>query len=307
MSTEAQDAQNLIDAARQSSAQAKGERDQAAAQAGNKTGEGTPLAFAYDPAAAEQLFGRSGEDGRPANIPAKYWDPAGRKVKADVMFSQLKWTEGKLGEKKLALMGGPADGDYKINVPKPSDGGDPFEIPNDDPAVKALLAVAKKHDVSQGFIDEVIGEVVKNIEALQPVNFKAEMTKLGANADARLTDMADFLTATLPKEHALAITNLMTSADAFNAIEALVKASGAPNFIPKDPLNDPSLTANKITVEEWNALNFEMVDQGGQQVRRRAVDPAFNAKVEALAKEVFGEKRRDASGREVTASGQPVR
>lgn len=298
------EASNLIEQQQQDAAAAKASK--AATDAANGTkqaSETTSLAFGYDPAAAETVFGKAGEDGRPANIPAKYWDADGRKVKADVVFNQLRWAESKIG-KPLEIIGAPAEG-YKLNVPAPKEGEEPWIVPEDDPAIKGFLAVAKKHDVSQKFVDEVLAEVVKQADEVRPVNLKAEIDKLGKDAGARLTNMQHFLGAHLTKEQVATVNGLLTSAEAFTALEALVRASGAPAFVPRDPDNRPADTG-RMTVEQWNALNFEMVEKGGQQVRRRSVDPAFNARVEKLRDEVFGTERRDPSGRPVTETGQRV-
>lgn len=305
MSVEGQDAENMIEQQQQDNAAMKNARDSQHAQNGTKSGEATPIAFSYDPAGAEAIFGKVGEDGRPANIPAKYWDGDGRKVKGDVLFNQLRWAEGKLGEKKVALMGAPT-GDYAINVPKPEkDGEEPWEIPADDPAVKALFTVAKKYDVSQRFVDEVIAEVVKNAETQRPANMRAEIEKLGKDGKERLANFQDFLGANVQdKAQVKSLLAMVTSAENFQALEALVRATAAPKFAPKDPEIKDGV--QKMTREQWEALNFEMVEHGGQKVRRRSVDPEFNKRVEALRDEVFGVTRRDASGREVTESGQRI-
>ena len=296
--------ENILEASQQQAeADAAAKAAQHAANGTKPASETTTLAFGYDPAGAEALFGKPGEDGRPANIPAKYWDGDARKVKADVVFNQLRWAEGKLGQ-KFEVIGKP-DGDYQINVPAAKEDEAPFEIDPADPAVRALFAVAKKHDVSQTFIDEVIAEVVAQIREERPATFKAEIAKLGDKAQERAQNLQDFVLRHLTKEQVASIAGMTTTADTFVALEALVKATGAPAFVPRDPQNRPA-DSGRMTVEQWNALNFEMIDRGGQQVRRRAVDPDFNARVEKLRDEVFGTERRDASGRPVTATGQPV-
>jgi hypothetical protein len=297
--------ENMIDAAAAEAAAAKSAKDAVHAANGTKSGENTSLAFGYDPAAAETLFGKPGEDGRPANIPAKYWDSDGRKVKADVLFNQLRWAEGKLGA-KLDVIGGPGDEGYKINLPAPKEGEEPFYIAEDDPAINGFLAVAKKHDVSQKFVDEVLAEVAGRADELRTNTLNAEIAKLGKDGPERLMNMQRFLGAHLTKEQVGTLASLMTSAEAFTAFEALVRATGAPNFVPRDPDNRPANTDGRMTVAQWNALNFEMVDRGGQMVRRRSVDPEFNAMVEAKRDEVFGATRRDASGRPVTETGQRI-
>jgi hypothetical protein len=298
-------AENILDAASAEQTAAKAVTDQANAVAGHKPASAAQgISFSYDEAAAEALFGARGEDGRPANIPSKYWDAGNRKVKADVVFNQLRWAEGKLG-KKLEVIGGPADGtEYKVNLPPPQEGKLPFEIPADDPGVTGFLAVARKHDVSQAFVDEVVAEVVRLADERGSTSFKAEVEKLGKDAQQRVQDMRQFLSANLSEEDQATITGFLTSAAAFDAIESLVRATGAPAFVQRDAQG--VAPSGAMSVEQWNALNFEMVDQGGRKERRRAVDPAFDRMVAEKAKEVFGETRRDASMRPVSESGRPL-
>ena len=49
--------------------------------------------------------------------------------------------------------------------------------------------------------------------------------------------------------------------------------------------------------EEWERLNFEMVEIHGKQERRRSVDPDFDKRVEELGNRIFGVRRRDPTGR----------
>lgn len=300
MSTSAEDATNLVDAAAAQTAATAAEAATAAAQAGvaTQTANGK-LAFSYDDKTVEATFGKADKDGKPENLEAKYWDADKKAIKVDVLFSQDKWKGTKLG-KKLEILGAPAEGtEYTITMPKDSE----FEFATDDPAVKGFLAIARKHDIAQAFVDEVIGEVAKLTGESRGTNLQAEIAKLGKDGVQRLQNLQQFLGTHMEKPQIASLLGLITSADSFTALEALVKATGAPSFMPRDPDTTTVGASGRMTVEQWNELNFAK-DEHGQ--RKRAVDPKYNAMVEEKAKEVFGETRRDASGHAVTASGQRV-
>lgn len=254
-----------------------------------------PFGFAYDEKAIESVFGKPEKDGRPANVQAKYWDADKKALKADVVFSQLKWAEGKLG-KKLEVIGAP-EKDYAIELPENS----PVAFNADDPAVKGFLAVARKHDVSQSFVTEVVTEVAKLLESATAMNVQAEIGKLGEKGRERLKDMGDYLAANLAPEQAAVLQSALTSAPIFEALEAVIKKSAPPNFLQKG--EDQAAPGGKMTVQQWNELNFA-VDEFGN--RKRSVDPAYNKMVEDMRDEVFGVQRRNESGRPVNDRGVPA-
>lgn len=256
------------------------------------------LGFIYDDKGAETVFGKAGEDGRPANVPEKYWDKDKKAVKADVVFNQLRWAEGKLGA-KLEVIGAPADGKYEIVVP---DGID-YELPEDDPMVQGFLDVAKKHDVSQAFVNEVLASVIGRVAETGIEGGKAELAKLGEGAAARVNDITKYLQANLEPANAQAIIQSMASAEAFVAIESLIKKAMPPKFSPKVEGEGGKGAAGRMTREQWNEMNFRTNAQGQ---RLRSIDPEYNKLVEDAALEVFGGGRRDASGRAVDANGVPA-
>lgn len=296
-SEEADEADNMLDAAAAQSAATTAAAAAAAAQAGVPAGAANgKLGFIYDEKGTEAVFGKAGADGRPDKVPAKYWDPDKKAVKGDVVFNQLLWAEGKLG-KKLEVIGGPADGqEYKVVGPEGSD----YEFDTADPAVKGFLEIAKKHDVSQAFVSEVVAAVGKQLDDGHKTIFTAEIAKLGPDGLARLKNVGDFLDGNLSKEQAAALKKTVISSNILVAFEDLLKKTGAPNFLPRGDDGGPSEGKTRMTKEEWNVLNFA-VDENGN--RKRSMDPVYNKMVEDLRDEVFGDTRRDASGRPVSSRG----
>ena len=256
----------------------------AAADAAAKKADG--LQFTYETEALEKVFGKAGEDGRPENLAVKYWDPDKRAVKADVVFSQLRWAEGKVG-KKIDILGAPAEGsEYVVAAPE----GSGLDFDTSDPAVAGLLEVARKHDLNQGFIDELIGAVSAKMTAARDEMVAAEVKLLGENGGKRMKDFSDFLGAHLSPAEVGTITEQITSAEIFDAFESLLRKVGAPNFVA----GEVTAGADAASKENWEKLHFAKNERGE---RLMAIDKDYAKRVNALRDKVFGTERRDPSGR----------
>jgi len=253
-----------------------------------------PFAFTFQPEAIEQVFGKLGEDGRPANVPEKYWDKDKKALKTDVVFNQLKWAEGKLG-KKVDVLGAPADvKEYKLTAPE----GVELPFSADDPMVQGFFALAKENDWSQAHVDRVLGYYAKAMaQQSSPEAIKAhvegEMKKLGDGAPQRVADVADYLKANLELEQVEAIKGLLTTAEAFQAVEALIAKAQPPRFVDRDAA---PASAGKPTREDWEKFHFAKNERGERLV---AVDPEYRKRSEAMRDAVFGTTKRDASGRAI--------
>jgi hypothetical protein len=296
------DADNLLDAAAQAAAKGAGKTDAekaadrvSADAAAAAAAKGNGLAFSYDEKGAEQVFGKAGADGRPANVPEKYWDPAKKALKADVVFGQLKWAEGKLG-KPLEILGAPAEGsNYEIKLPAEFDGV--VEVDAEDPRVLALFEVARESDLNQGFVSKLIERAAAKVRAASDATISEEIGKLGANGQQRIKDLGDFLGANLTAEQTASVKSLLTSAPAFEAVEALISKAAPPKFASKE---DQAAASNQQanSKQEWETLYFAKNENGE---RLMAIDPEYRKRVDALRDKAFGTTRRDADGRAVAA------
>ena len=245
------------------------------------------LAFTFDDKALETVFGKADKDGRPEHLAAKYWDPDKKAVKADVVFNQLRWAEGKLG-KKIDVLGGPGEGkDYEVKAPEGTD----LDITPDNPMVKGLLSVAKKYDLSQNVITDVVAEVAKELGVAVQTNQAEELKKLGPNAAQRLTDLGDYLRANLEPGQLAQAKQLITTAEGFEVIEALISKGQPPKLASKE---DTHVANQGPTKADWEAKYFAKNEHGERLV---AIDPQYRKEVEALRDRVFGTARKDASGR----------
>ena len=298
MVDEAQGTGNATDAAAVAAAAAaagKTDAEKAAADAAAAKGATPGLAFSYDPKGTEQVFGKIGEDGKPANIQPKYWDPDKKQIKADVVFNQLRWAEGKLG-KSLDILGAPPEGtEYEIKVPEALN----VELPADDPAVKGFLEIARKHDVSQLFVSEVIEAVAKQVSGQQATTLTEEVKKLGDRGAGRLKDFEDYLKANFDPGQQATLKALVTTADQFEALEAVIRKGAPPKFMSKEDLA-ASASSQASLKAEWEAKYFAKYEDGPNKGERKmAVDPEYAKEVNALRDRVFGTQKRDQSGRVV--------
>ncbi len=250
-------------------------------------GTSTPaVAFTFQDAALEQVFGKVGSDGRPENVAPKYWDADKKAIKADVMHGQLKWLESKLGS-KIEALGAPAE-DYKI-APTEKVTAEILQEFGEDARLKAVMGVAKELDLSESAVSKIVTTFLEQDAAAVESQLQAELGKLGTNASQRVKDVGDWIDAAIPPENRDALKALCTTAAAVEAVEALMRASQPPRFNA-----NPTPAPTGPTREEWEAAYFKTNERGERLV---AVDAAYAKRVAEMRDKVFGTTRRDPSGR----------
>jgi hypothetical protein len=212
----------------------------------------------------------------------------------------LRWAEGKIG-KQLTILGAPA-GDANYEIALPAELAEKVVLDAEDPRVQGFLEVARKHDLNQDFVNEVMQSVAAKVQQEAEAELQAELGKLGDQGPQRLRDLSDLLDARLGTETAATLKGMFTSAAVFEAFESLVQKLAPPAFATK---NDLASTVNERASlqQQWQEKYFA-VDERGQ--RKVAVDDKYRREVEALRDRAFGTTRRDASGRPVDESGQRV-
>lgn len=251
-----------------------------------------PFGFTFQQEAVDQVFGKAGEDGRPANVPAKYWDADKKALKTDVVFSQLKWAEGKLG-KKVDLIGAPEKVDgYEL---KAAEG---IELPFDatDPVVADILAFAKDEDLSPAFVNRLVNRfATAQMKAAGPeaqaARMAEEMKALGSDAPQRVKDLGDYIKTNLEPAQAEALKALVTDAASFQAVESLIASLKPPKFVDRGAA---PASGGQPTKADWEKFHFATNERGDRLV---AIDPEYRKRSEAMRDAVFGTTRRDASGR----------
>jgi len=193
----------------------------------------TPAAVVETPVAAAA-------PARPEGLSDSYWDDAtGVKPEA---FSRLTELETEAAARAAEI---PADGKYVLNAPADLKFPDGTAVAFDaaDPLAQAFLTVAAEKKLPQSAVDAIasayasaqIADAKAGADA-----FAAEMGKLGTAADARIKAVAAGIQKHAgPKANAL-LANL-TSADAVEAAETLLKGFGAPalGVTPAQVVADP--------------------------------------------------------------------
>lgn len=248
------------------------------------------LSFVFDEKGVDTVFGKADKDGRPENVAPKYWDADKKAVKADVVLNQLRWAEGKLG-KKLDVIGAPEKG-YSLEASETVPAA-VVESLKDDPRMAAVFATAKELDLSQKAVASIVSSFLA-VDLQQVETTKAaEIAKLGDNAPARLKDVGDYITANFEPEVQATLKGLLTTADAVNAVEALIAKARPPSFIPKGSASAPQAAVSEA---DWKAFHFATNDKGQRLVE---IDADYRKRSEAMRDRVFGTQRRDAGGRVV--------
>lgn len=245
------------------------------------------LQFTYQDAALEQVFGKVGNDGRPENVAAKYWDADKKAIKADVVLNQLRWAESKIG-KKLDVIGAPEQYELTPSEKLPAEVLQGFA---EDPRLAAVFEKAKALDLSGTAMQELVGAFLEQDQAAVEEIRQTELKALGENAPQRLKDLSDWIDASVEPVHRDALKGLATSAAAVEAIEALMRAAQPPKFNQGAPQVQTGPTR-----AEWEQMYFARNDRGERLVQ---VDAAYAKRVEQLRDRVFGTERRDSNGRRI--------
>lgn len=113
-----------------------------------------------------------------------------------------------------------------VELPKDANGNPiPFHLDEDDPELPALRQLAMDLKLDQGGLDKILHlYAVREARAAHERNKVAteERSKLGPEADSRISEMKRQIGARLPKEMAEAIMDGISSADALRGLERLL-------------------------------------------------------------------------------------
>lgn len=183
-------------------------------------------------------------------------------------------------EKKFGAFTGAPD-EYKLTVPEGVDG----EFDAEDPLLKAGIEFAKESNMSQEAFDKMVGMWIKHSVDGEAQGKEVEIQALGANADARLQTVNNFLENNLDADQYKKIEPLMTTAQSIQIVEMLVNAT-APKVPPIGGGDNPEgLTKSKL-----HELRFALYESGPHKGEMKTkYDVAYRAEVDAYAKKLLGE------------------
>lgn len=156
-----------------------------------------------------------------AGFRAKYDELAAFKAQQDERLSSLP-TDPAQYEIRMPELQLP-DG---VELPKDANGNPiPFQLDMDDPEIPALRQLAMDLQLDQNGMDKILHlYAVREARAQHERNKVAteERSKLGADADSRISEMKRQIGARLPPEMASAIMDGISSADGLRGLERLL-------------------------------------------------------------------------------------
>lgn len=256
-----------------------------------------------------EVYGEAGEDGRPANIPEKFWTPGEGDNPASVKWGDML-TEYNYRGKQI----GAADGMFgspesytkpEFELPEGSD----YTLADDDPMLAAFGEFAKERNLS----DKAYGDIVnfyiaqKAQEQIADKEFiNAEMDRLGPNGKGmemvkQFQQQVENWTKDMPEAERDAIRkgseDAMYTAESFQFLKFLADRS-RPAQLP-----DGDTAANSgISADDVRRMQTEVVADGPNKGKRRyEVDAAFRKEVQTKWMEVAG------SGQKLEEVGLPGR
>jgi hypothetical protein len=175
--------------------------------------------------------------------------------------------ESKLG----AFTGAPEE--YEVSMPEGIDG----EFVEGDPLMSEFQEWAKNNQVNQGAFTDLVHMFVRNEQgayAKEQQDIELELSALGDNAKQRIQNMNDFAKANLSEEHYQGLLAATTSAQAVEAVEALIAMTRAPKI--------PTTDAEVDTGISHSDLKARMADPRYQS------DPEFRKETSKLYERKFG-------------------
>lgn len=157
------------------------------------------------------------------------------------------------------------------------------EISNDDPMLLAAQEFAKKSNMSQQGLNDMVELYAMQQVAEQKANdeYKAEQMKtLGPNANSRIENIQQWGSKNLDSETMAGLEQMATSAESVKAIEALIAMTRNSSV---DINNATSNTG--ASAEDVSSMQFEKDAHGNRRIN---TDPEFKARYQKLRNAVYG-------------------
>jgi len=186
--------------------------------------------------------GGSDPDGRPDWCPEKFWNPDVKQPRAEVMAKAYTDLEGKIRSKTEELkaevikeMQASAPEKYELKQPdiELPDGME-LGLTEDDPLIKWFFGFAKAHGMKQEDVDGAIAEYIKNEMSTMP-KLADEIAKLGDYGKDRILKVNNWLEQRLSADEISALSPVLGTAEAIQAMEKLMKTSGPGSFEGSPP------------------------------------------------------------------------
>jgi len=219
----------------------------------NPDGEGVPV---VDPLVAAAPAPVAVAPTRPEALPEDYWDGEAGAPKWDALSEKLTKVQEYEAAEAARREAVPVEANaYKLDLPENVVGidGKPVRLIADDPATKAAQELAAKHGLTQeqftDFVAFHAGQLLAGQKAADSA-IRAEMTKLGAEAPARIKAVESALKQQLG-DKGTALSDSLFTAEAVEALEALIAK-----------LTTPAISAPHQTAAQDLSLAERMYQKG---------------------------------------------
>lgn len=174
---------------------------------------------------------------------------------------------------------------FKGFVGAPENGYErPESIKEDSPLMDMLTQVGQKYNMSQDMFNDlienytgIVGQFEQERLEKSEARIKEELGKLGENASARLTNIADYAKANLDADGAEELINMATTAKSVEVIERLINGS------KQTKMADPSKSAQvpENPYEKLREMQFATNENGQRLIE---VDMNHRKKYDELVK-----------------------
>ena len=173
---------------------------------------------------------------RPEGVPDAYWDEAAGAVKPEA-YSRLAELEAAEASRREGVPESPDKYELKPAAPVLGLDGQPVEFDAADPLAKAMLEVFHKHNGNQALVSDALAAFA----TLEVQSAKAQSDALAAevakieNHGPRVEATRNALAAAVGADKAEALLGVLGNADAFFALEALIKTTNGPAISAAPP------------------------------------------------------------------------
>ena len=216
---------------------------------------------------------------RPENVPEKFWDNETKSVKHDAVLESYNNLESRFG----AFTGAPEAYEFSLSEELAEKG---VNLDLENPLITQFQEMAKESNMSQDMANQLVNMFVEGqyadvlgAQEAEESRVAEEMSKLGDNAQQRLSNIENWARANLNKEQAEGLAEMATTAASVQAIEALIAKSR------NAPMNNEEMNnVSQISQQEIQALQFAKDDNGN---RRMATDPEYRKMVQEKMAQAF--------------------
>ena len=216
---------------------------------------------------------------RPENVPEKFWDSEAKSVRHDDVLESYNQLSSKFG----AFTGAPESYEFSLSEELAENG---VELDPDNPLISKFTEMAKESNMSSEMANQLVNMFVESQYAdslssgeAEEARIAEEMTKLGENAQRRVDNINNWAKANLSPEQVEGLSEAAGSANAVQAIEALIAKS------KNAPMQSSEVRpANAVSADELRALQFAKDEHGN---RKTHTDPEYRKMVQQKYNEAY--------------------